>query len=100
MLLDLEDELHIPLKVSLSKTIGVFLVLLMMLGLFFAVWGGTRGVNAGYTAEKVSHLGSVKVVGRMLFTDYLLPFEIISILLMAAIVGAIVLAKQSPVEKE
>ena len=100
MLLELEDELLVPLKVSFSKTIGVFLVLLMMLGLFFAVWGGSRGVSAGYTADTVSHLGSVKVVGKILFTDYLLPFEIISILLIAAIVGAIVLAKQSPVEKE
>jgi len=100
MLLDLEEELLIPLKISFSKTVGVFIVLLMMLGLFFAVWGGARGPSAGYTPEKVSHLGSVRVVGKLLFTDYLLPFEIISVLLIAAIVGAIVLAKQRPFEKE
>ena len=35
--------------------------------------------------------GSVEAVGRLLFTDYLLPFEIASILLLAAIVGVLVL---------
>jgi len=100
MLLDVEEELLTPLKLSLSKAVGVFVVLLTMLGLWFAVWGGARGPSAGYTPEKISQMGSVRLVGKLLFTDYLLPFEIISILLMAAIVGAIVLAKQRPFEKE
>lgn len=38
--------------------------------------------------------GSVEAIGRVLFTDYLLPFEITSVLLLAAIVGAVVLAKR------
>jgi len=100
MLLELEEELLSPLKISFSKTVGVLSVLLMMLGLFFAVFGGAKGPSGGYSPEKVSQLGSIKVVGKLLFTDYLLPFEIVSILLMAAIVGAIVLAKQRPFEKE
>jgi NADH-quinone oxidoreductase subunit J len=100
MLLELEEELRIPLKISFSKGVGVAAVLLIMLGLFFAVSGGAKGASGGYSPEKIGQLGSVKVVGKMLFTDYLLPFEIVSILLMAAIVGAIVLAKQRPGEKE
>lgn len=36
--------------------------------------------------------GSVKEVGKVLFTDWLLPFEIVSILLLVALVGAVVLA--------
>ncbi len=100
MLLELEEELRSPLKISFSKGVGVLTVLLIMLGLFFAVFGGAKGASGGYTPEKVSQLGSAKVVGKLLFTDYLLPFEIVSILLMAAIVGAIVLVKQRPFEKE
>jgi len=38
--------------------------------------------------------GLVSVVGRSLYGDYLIPFEITSILLLAAIVGAVVLAKR------
>ncbi len=100
MLLELEEELRGPLKLSFSKGVGVVLVLFITLGLFFAVFGGAKGASGGYSPEKVSQLGSAKVVGKLLFTDYLLPFEIVSILLMAAIIGAIVLAKQTPVEKE
>jgi NADH-quinone oxidoreductase subunit J len=36
--------------------------------------------------------GSVKGVGMVLFTEWLLPFEIVSILLLVALVGAVVLA--------
>ncbi|MFH0729643.1 MAG: NADH-quinone oxidoreductase subunit J [Pseudomonadota bacterium] len=38
--------------------------------------------------------GTTKAIGKMLFTDFLLPFEIASILLLAAIVGAVILAKR------
>jgi NADH-quinone oxidoreductase subunit J len=37
---------------------------------------------------------SPKEIGRLLFTTYLYPFEITSILILAALVGAIVLAKK------
>jgi NADH-quinone oxidoreductase subunit J len=38
--------------------------------------------------------GSVETVGRALFTDYLLAFELTSVLLLAAVIGAIALAKK------
>ena len=38
--------------------------------------------------------GSVETVGRALFTDYLLAFEVTSVLLLAAVIGAIALAKK------
>jgi NADH-quinone oxidoreductase subunit J len=37
--------------------------------------------------------GGVEAVGRLLFTDYLFPFEVTSVLLLVAIVGVIALAK-------
>ncbi|MBI5591748.1 MAG: NADH-quinone oxidoreductase subunit J [Deltaproteobacteria bacterium] len=48
-------------------------------------------VKIGETAYP---FGTTKAVGKMLFTDYLLPFEIASVLLLAAIVGAVILAKR------
>ncbi len=45
-------------------------------------------------AQVTDGFGTTKAIGRMLFTDFLLPFEIASILLLAAIVGAVVLAKR------
>jgi NADH-quinone oxidoreductase subunit J len=38
--------------------------------------------------------GTAQHIGEMLFTEYLLPFEIISILILIAIVGAVVLARK------
>ena len=38
--------------------------------------------------------GSAEAIGRALFTTYLLPFEVTSILILIAIVGAIVLARK------
>ena len=46
------------------------------------------------TEESINGFGTTKAVGEILFTDFLLPFEIASILLLAAIVGAVILAKQ------
>jgi NADH-quinone oxidoreductase subunit J len=38
--------------------------------------------------------GTVKAVGKVLYTQYLLPFEVTSLLLLVAIVGAVVVAKE------
>lgn len=40
--------------------------------------------------------GSPEMLGKSLFTDFVLPFEIASVLLLVAIVGAVVLAKREP----
>ena len=38
--------------------------------------------------------GSAEAVARSLYTDFLLPFELTSILLLVAVVGAVVLAQK------
>jgi NADH-quinone oxidoreductase subunit J len=40
--------------------------------------------------------GSPEMLAKSLFTDFVLPFEIASVLLLVAIVGAVVLAKREP----
>jgi NADH-quinone oxidoreductase subunit J len=39
-------------------------------------------------------VGNVQAIGQVLFTDFLLPFELASVLLLVGIVGAVVLAKK------
>lgn len=46
------------------------------------------------TGEGANLFGTTRAVGKMLFTEYMLPFEIASVLLLAAIVGAVILAKR------
>src|SRR5512141_3139952 len=50
-----------------------------------------RGVAAGAISDPVASFGSPQEVGKALFNQYLLPFEITSILLLIAMVGAIIL---------
>ena len=49
---------------------------------------------AAEMAQVRPDFGTVKAVGRVLFTQYLLPFEATSLLLLVAIVGAVVVAKE------
>ena len=49
-------------------------------------------------AAEVTETGNPTDLGRLLFSKYLYPFEITSILIVAALVGALVLLKKK--EKE
>jgi NADH-quinone oxidoreductase subunit J len=53
--------------------------------------GAKGGQGADWVAEQG---GNIHAVGRLLFRDYLLPFEVTSVLLLVAVVGVIVLAKK------
>ncbi|MDI7258620.1 MAG: NADH-quinone oxidoreductase subunit J [Thermodesulfobacteriota bacterium] len=93
MLLDLETELRSRLKIVYSKVIGGFLAVLFLFGILYSVVAKSpTGKTGPYTTEKMA--ANVKAVGEVLFTQYLFPFEIVSILLVAAIIGAVILSKK------
>lgn len=46
--------------------------------------------------ETVAGYGSLKMMGSTLFSDWVLPFEIVSVLLLTAMVGAIIIARKEP----
>lgn len=75
----------------LAILFGIALVAELVAVLAMAVLPSTRGQ---FTPEKIAQVGSVQAVGLALFTDFLLPFEITSLLLLVAIVGVVVLAKK------
>ena len=93
MLLDLEEELRSGLKLLYSKVLGGILAVLFLFGIIYAVAATPLTGKIGpYPPGKLAD--NVKVIGEVLFTQYLFPFEIISVLLVAAIVGAVVLSKK------
>ena len=65
-------------------------VLLVELGL--AVGQRLGATSAGAPAS--GGFGTTHTVGRLLFTDFLFPFEITSVILLVAMIGAMVLAKK------
>jgi NADH-quinone oxidoreductase subunit J len=55
--------------------------------------GSLKGSELLQKSAQVHDVGSVKLLGRVLFSDFLLPFEIASVLLLAAMIGAVMLSK-------
>jgi NADH-quinone oxidoreductase subunit J len=53
-----------------------------------------RGSVIGPTAPASGSPGSLASIGAALFTQFVLPFEIVSLILLAAIVGAVVIARR------
>ena len=89
MLLNLNDEVE-PHKTSLLK-FAAGVCALMLLTLMIASLKGVEHMAPGHPAT--ADMGTVKQLGRVLFTDYLLPFEISSVLLLASMIGAVMLGK-------
>ena len=74
---------------SAQKVAGV---VLSVAAAFFVAYGISR-VKLGPAAPAKPGLGNTESIAKLLFTDYLLPFEVTSVLLLVAIVGAVVLSK-------
>jgi NADH-quinone oxidoreductase subunit J len=83
------DERVHPLLRPGPMRLGALLALLLGIELLWALGrGGESGVFPGGAVT------SVAVIGRSLFTDYAFPFEVTSILILVAMVGAVVLARR------
>ena len=97
MLLDLPGEVARP-------RFGRHWPLAALAGLSFAALAWLARVGAGLApaAERMTEAGpsrgSLAEMGRALFGPFALPFEIASLVLLAAIVGAVVLARKRPAE--
>ena len=78
-------------KQNLMKFVGVFSAGLLLIGIL----GAFRGYKVQAAAVDVdSTVGLTKNLGRLLFNEYVLPFELASILIFAGIVGAVLIGKK------
>lgn len=82
---------------TLAKTIGSLVIALAGFGIFMGIIC-LHGFNAGALTSPDESIMPMKVIGEnMLSTDhngYLLPFEAVSVLLLACIVGGLVIARK------
>jgi NADH-quinone oxidoreductase subunit J len=85
---EFDERVH-PLLRPGPMRFGAFLALVLAGELF---WALTRGGDTG--AFPGGAVTSVAVIGRSLFTDYAFPFEVTSVLILVAMVGAVVLARR------
>jgi NADH-quinone oxidoreductase subunit J len=89
MLLDLREEEQRVIKRA-SAIVGLLTVAVIYS--FFVV--ALRPLSAAGAATAASVDGTTAELGRRLFTDYLFPFEIVSVLLLVAMVGVVLLSKR------
>ena len=95
MLLNVEEEEKRKMRVSPAKVIGVLLVLILFAQLIYGV--GVQvlpGEWGEFTSKRMDQIGDIKAIAGLLFTKFLFPFEIASILLLVGIIGAVILSKK------
>jgi NADH-quinone oxidoreductase subunit J len=87
------DRSH-PLRRPAMARFGSLLALLLVVQLAWALISAS-GVDAPVgVGGAASEIGSVRALGRVLFTEYVFAFEATSVLILVAMVGAVVLARR------
>lgn len=90
MLMNLNTESE-PRKHIISRVVAAVIGGMLL----FVMVGALRGAETIQIAQRgATQIGLVKNLGNVLFKEFLFPFEIVSILLLAALVGAIMIGKR------
>lgn len=92
MLLNVEDEERQPLRLRALVPIAIGLAAILFAETAFIIFFVQS--SPGTPTTNISDVGLTSSIGAGLFTTYLLPFEITSILLLMAVVGAMTLARR------
>jgi len=78
-------------KILLGSIIGFF----TFFNIAYVLFNSSAALPTGpYSVDMIKQIGHTELIGKEIFTNFLLPFEITSILLLVAIVGAVILAKK------
>lgn len=93
LLLNLREELLSDRFIG-SWPAGLVIALALLVSIVSAVSSFVPGISGKYTIEYIQKETFTKVLGEVLYTEYLFPFEIASLILLISIIGAIVLAKK------
>ena len=104
MLLNLQPQEAGPTKVGPARVLGAVAAMFVVIRLAVMLTPAselpvadlTDPVATTITGQPVEY-GTVKHVGDSLFRDFLVPFELLSLVLLVAIIGAVVLARRKPV---
>jgi NADH-quinone oxidoreductase subunit J len=87
------DRSH-PLNKPGARRLGTALAVLVLVEFLWAVWHMSGRFGMPLKDTSAGPVSSVAAIGRSIFTEYAFPFEATSILILAAMVGAVVLARR------
>lgn len=98
MMLNIRQEVRDRIPVKTIKVVGTALLGILFLFLFpmmiFGVDHSLIEAAGPFTEQLVEKFGHLAVLSNYLFSDFLLPFEISSVLLTVGVVGSVMLAKK------
>jgi NADH-quinone oxidoreductase subunit J len=86
------DRSH-PLNRPGERRFGALLAVALVVELGWAVWHASVRQAGALADVAPGTVASVREIGRVLYRDYAFPFEVTSILILVAMVGAIILAR-------
>ena len=89
MNLNKEDEPHKPVLSKIAATISFCLVGFVLLGVFIKA----QPIITDYTVSGEDYQ-SIKVLGKVLLNEYMVPFEFASVLLLVSMIGAVLVSKK------
>ena len=93
MMLNLKKEVIVD-RFSGDWPVAVFVGGTILVLILLAITTLTLGPLGSYTIQVIQAETHARVLGRALYTEFLFPFEIASLILLIAVVGAIVLSKK------
>ena len=96
MLMNLNEqkEVHKPRITRLGAIVSFCLICLVLIAIFI----NSKPIVGDYTTTGEDYQ-SIKVLGKVLLNEYMVPFEFVSILLIVAMIGAVLLSKKEKLEK-
>lgn len=94
MNLNREDEVHKP-RITRLGAIVVFCLMSLVL---IAIFMNSKPIVGEYDTSG-EDFQSIKVLGKVLLNEYMIPFEFASILLLVAMIGAVLLSKKENTTK-
>ncbi len=93
MLLKPEHEKSVT-KIKGVKTFAFLITLLVFVQIAYLILSSSASQNVSPNIQASINAGTIETIGRELFTNYVLPFEAAGFLLLAATIGALILAKK------
>lgn len=94
MNLNKEDEVHKPRITRLGALVSFCLICLVLIAIFI----NSKPIVGEYIATGEDYQ-SIKVLGKILLNEYMVPFEFASILLLVAMIGTVLLSKKEKLQK-
>ena len=95
MLLNIKYEEKAFVTFTKLKVLSIFIAIILFAEFIYMIYSRKGlGMEGDITPDKIAELGNVELIGKILFTKYLFPFEVASLVLLIAMIGIIVLAKK------